>query len=400
MATVDTLKRTQAPIMDAEIIDIPTDSQKERHEDVSKALQIINKDGEVNLTALTDEQRTKYSQLTKNLVLNDVNSIANYGVELQNSMSKYSHDFLSSVRSSQSGEVSTLITSLLSELDGVDLGDFQEQSSFKKFMRKLPILRNLVTSVEKINRKYDTIEKNVDDISRKIATTSLIAQRDNNALQVMFDNNVQYIKNIEDLIIAGKLKAEEVGKKLEYMMSHTDEFQPYEIQDVQKFANNLDKRVHDMITLRYVMVQSLSQIRVVQANNIAIANKAQTIQSTTIPAWRNQLSIAVALNNQNKNIEAHRKISDATNEILLRNAELLRENSVATAKETERSVVDIETLKQTTEKLVQTILDVKQVHEKGIADRRAAEQDILKLGHELEQSMTKIIGSTPQNLLT
>jgi uncharacterized protein YaaN involved in tellurite resistance len=138
------------------------------------------------------------------------------------------------------------------------------------------------------------------------------------------------------------------------------------------------------------MKQSLVQIRTVQRNNISIADKAQSIVATTIPVWRNQLSIAVALNNQKGNIEAHRKVTETTNTILRKNAELLRTNSIETAKENERSVVSIETLRQTTQELLRTVQEVKQIHENATAKRREAEQEMLKLEKELEGNMVAI----------
>ena len=142
-----------------------------------------------------------------------------------------------------------------------------------------------------------------------------------------------------------------------------------------------------MMALRYVIKQSLPQIRTVQYNNIAIADKAQSIISTTIPVWKNQLSIAVALHNQKANIEAHRKITETTNTILKKNAEMLRQNSTDVARENERSVIDIETLRDTTRQLIDTIKEVKQIHEEGAAKRKAAEEEILKIESELDTNM-------------
>ena len=155
-------------------------------------------------------------------------------------------------------------------------------------------------------------------------------------------------------------------------------------------TNNLDRRLTEMLTLRYVIKQSLPQIRTVQYNNLAVADKAQSIIATTIPVWKNQLSIAVALHNQKGNIEAHRRVTDTTNTILKKNAEMLRQNSVEVAKENERSVVSIETLRESTQQLIETIKEVKQIHEEGAAKRREAEAEIMKIESELDNSMTQI----------
>lgn len=369
-----------SPLLDSNVIEIG----EKPNVNIKKEVQLIDESGNVNLACLSEEEKQKYAKLNKSLVVTDINSISNYGSDLQNTMGKYSTDFLTAVRANQSGEIGGLINDLLNELGYIDVDELKEPSLVKKLIRKIPILKNLVTSVDKILNKYDSIAKNVDDIARKITTTRLASLRDNNALQVMFDNNVIYGKQIEDLIVAGKLKLEEVNKTLAHMMENQDQYEPHQIQDVQEFAHNLERRLTDMLTLRYVVKQSLPQIRTVQYNNIAIADKAQSIIATTIPVWKNQLSIAVALNNQKERIEAHRRITDTTNTILRKNAEMLHQNSVDVARENERSVVDIETLRDTTRELIDTIKEVKQIHEE------AAEEEIMKIESELDSSMVNL----------
>lgn len=354
------------------------------------SLKIIEEDGTVNLQVLTEDEKKKYGQLTKNLSVNDINSVSNYGSDLQNAMNRYSNDFLTAVRTHRGGEIGTHIEDLLNELGYIDIDELREPSMFKKIIRNVPILKHFVTSVNKILNKYDTIASNVDKISKKIEATRLTSLRDNNALQVMFDNNIEYGKHIEELIIAGKIKLDEVKNQLSYMMEHTDEFETHQIQDMQEFYHNLERRISDMLTLRYVIKQSLPQIRTVQYNNIAIADKAQSIIATTIPVWKNQLSIAVALNNQKGRIEAHRKITDTTNAILRKNAELLKQNSIDVARENERSVVDVETLRDTTRQLIETIKEVKAIHEEATNKRMEAENEILKIEGELDSAMSSI----------
>lgn len=380
---VKTMTMTESPILDANVIELGD----RPNVDVKREIRVIDDNGNINISAISEEDKKRYSQLTRNLVVTDINSISNYGSDIQNVMGKYSNDFLTAVRTPQSGEIGTLITDLLSELDYIDVDELKEPSALTKVIRKIPILNKLVKSVDKILNKYDSIAENVDTISKKIAVTRLSSLRDNNALQTMFENNIIYGKQIEDLIVAGKIKLDEVNSTLNKMMENQDQYEPHQIQDVQEFAHNLERRLSDMMALRYVIKQSLPQIRTVQYNNIAIADKAQSIISTTIPVWKNQLSIAVALHNQKANIEAHRKITETTNTILKKNAEMLRQNSTDVARENERSVIDIETLRDTTRQLIDTIKEVKQIHEEGAAKRKAAEEEILKIESELDTNM-------------
>ena len=380
---VKTMTMTESPILDANVIELGD----RPNVDVKREIRVIDDNGNINISAISEEDKKRYSQLTRNLVVTDINSISNYGSDIQNVMGKYSNDLLTAVRTPQSGEIGTLITDLLSELSYIDVDELKEPSALTKVIRKIPILNKLVKSVDKILHKYDSIAENVDEISKKIAVTRLSSLRDNNALQTMFENNIIYGKQIEDLIVAGKIKLEEVNSTLNEMMENQDQYEPHQIQDVQEFAHNLERRLSDMMALRYVIKQSLPQIRTVQYNNIAIADKAQSIISTTIPVWKNQLSIAVALHNQKANIEAHRKITETTNTILKKNAEMLRQNSTDVARENERSVIDIETLRDTTRQLIDTIKEVKQIHEDGAAKRKAAEEEILKIESELDTNM-------------
>lgn len=388
---------TQNPILDAEVIEITPKANVEEKVTTSVA-RVLNENGEVNLSALSEADKEKYNKLSKALAVQDINSISNYGCELQSTMTKYSNDFLNAVRQAQGGEIGGLINNLLGELDYIDIDELKEPSTLKKVLRKLPILKHMVSSVDKIFHKYDSIAKNVDTISQKISVTRLSALRDNTALQTMFENNIVYGQQIEDLIIAGKIKLQESQSQLDEMMQHPENYEPHQIQDLQEFIHNLDQRLNDMMTLRYVVRQSLPQIRTVQYNNLQIANKAQSIIATTIPVWKNQLSIAVALNNQKGNIEAHRRVTEATNTILRKNAEMLHQNSTEVARANERSIVDIETLRDTTRQLIDTIKEVKQIHEEGAAKRKAAEAEIMKIEAELESSMTSITTST-HNLL-
>lgn len=371
---------TKTATIDATIVEM-------QEPNVNAQVKVIDNKGEVNTSLLSPEEKQKYSQISSILKIGDINSVANYGTDLTNTMSQFNNDFLKAVRAPQGGEIGTLISDLLGELSYINADELQAPSKVKKIARKLPIVRHLVTSIDKVLKKYDSISENVDEIARKISVTRLATLRDNNHLQVMFDNNIQYGKQIEDLIIAAKLKLDEINAQLQEMQANVDLYEAHEIQDVQEFAHTLEKRVHELMTLRFIIKQSLPQIRTVQYNNVAIADKANSIITTTIPVWKNQLSIAVALQNQQSNIEAQRKITETTNTILKKNSELLYKNSVDVARETERGVVEIETLRETTSKLIETINEVKKIHEEGAMKRKQAEEEILKIESTLETSM-------------
>ncbi|MBC6110781.1 toxic anion resistance protein [Pedobacter fastidiosus] len=349
----------------------------------------LDKDGNVNLENITTEETAKYKELGKSLEPSDVNSILNYGSDAQNSMEKYSNEFLSSVRTYNSGEVGGLINELLTELNYIDVSEL-EQSGFKSFISRIPFLKNLVVDVKKLFQKYDVVVNNIDKITNKIKAGRLNSIKDNSSLQTMFDSNVSYIHQMEDLIISGQLKYNELNIKLAEMEGRPADYEDYEIADLRDFISRLDKRLADMKIVRFIMLQSLAQIRVVQNNNTSIAEKAQSIVSTTIPVWKNQLTIAVALQRQKANVEMQKKISDTTNTILQKNAEMLKQNSIDVAKENEKTVVSLETLKMTTSSLIETLNEVKQIHEAGAQSRRVLDGELKTLEAELKKNVTRV----------
>ncbi len=349
----------------------------------------LDKEGNVDLSKITPEDEQKLSEISKTIDPKDVNSILNYGVEVQSSMEKYSNAFLTSVRTYNSGEVGGLITDLLSELNYIDVDEL-EQSGFKQILSKIPFLKRIVVDTEKLFQKYDTVVNNIDKITNKIKVGRVNSIKDNSSLQTMFDSNVSYIKQMEELIISGQLKYNELSEKLAQMDANPADYQDYEIADLRDFVNRLDKRMADLKVVRFIMMQSLAQIRVVQNNNTSIAEKAQSIISTTIPVWKNQLTIAVALNRQKQHVEIQKKISDTTNTILQKNAELLKQNSIDVARENEKTVVSIDTLKRTTQSLIETLTEVKRIHDEGNQNRKALNTELQSLETELKKNVTSI----------
>ena len=350
----------------------------------------VDKQGNVNLDAIPTQDLQKYGEMGKDINPADVNSILNYGVEVQNSMEKYSNNFLTSVRTYNSGEVGGLINELLTELNYIDVDELN-QNAFTSFISHIPFMKKLVVDTKKLFQKYDTVVNNIDKITNKIKAGRVNSLKDNSSLQTMFDSNVTYIKQMEDLIIAGQLKYNELNEKLAVMDGNPTAYQDYEIADLRDFVNRLDKRLADLKVVRFIMLQSLAQIRVVQNNNTTIAEKAQSIVSTTIPVWKNQLTIAVALNRQKENVEMQKKISDTTNTILQKNAEMLKQNSIDVARENEKTVVSLDTLKKTTSSLIETLTEVKRIHDEGTANRRTLNTELQNLETELKKTVTSVL---------
>ena len=355
----------------------------------------VEDNGEINTSLIPKERRGYYKEIAKNLNEKDLTSIASYGSDLQRAMDTYSSDFLKqSFNSSTSVESAKLISNLLGELQEVDIADMEAPSAIKRILRRIPLLKKLVVSVEQIKAKYDTIEKNIDGIVKKLEATRQIAIRDNNLLQRQFENNCDYVDQLEDLILAGKMKSEELEETINNMKGNPSEYEEYQITDIEEYKNSLDKRLSDLIMLRYAFKQSLTQIRIIQRTNIMDANNTESQIAMTIPLWKNQLSLAVALYNQKQSIEVKDKVTNTTNEILKKNAEMMKTQAIEVAKQNQRTVIDVETLRKTTTELIATVEGVQRAQKEGAEKRAAAEAEIIKLEKQMSVAAIGVADST------
>ncbi len=347
---------------------------------------LVDREGNVNLTQLQSEERQKYEVLANSIDEANPGSIVNFGAELQKTLTNQSDSFLGNVRRSNSGEVGGLINDLLVELNYVDVDELNG-NKVKSFLSKLPFMKKVMTQVENLFAKYDKIINNIEQISYKVNAGIITSTKDNAVLQTIFESNVNSIKQIEELVIAGNIRMERAAAELAQMEAAPQNFQDYQIADKRDFIARLDRRMADLKVVRVIMMQSLPQIRLVQNNNVSIAEKAQTILTTTLPVWKNQLSLAVAMYRQQQNIEIQQKVSSTTEEILRKNAERLGQNSVNVAKANEQTIVSVETLKETTSMLINTLNEVKQIQKQGADNRRKLDQELQTLEHELKANV-------------
>lgn len=361
----------------------------------STSLKRVDESGEINTSNLTPARKAYYKEIASVLNEKEMSTITSYGSDLQRAMSSYSSDFLKQSFDSKAGiESAQLISNLLGELHEVDINDLEAPNAVKRFLRRIPGLKKLVVSVEQIKAKYNTIEKNIDGIVKKLEATRQIAIRDNNLLQKQFENNCDYVDQLEDLIVAGKMKSEELGTLIDDMKSRSNEYEEYQISDIEEYKNALDKRLTDLIALRYAFKQSLTQIRIIQRTNIMHANNTESQIAMTIPLWKNQLSLAVALYDQKQAIEIGTKVTDTTNELFRKNAEMMKVQAIEVAKQSQRMVLDVETLRKSTQELVATVEGVQKAQKEGAEKRAAAEAEIAKLEKEMHMKAIGVAEST------
>lgn len=347
---------------------------------------LVDREGNVSLSQIQPEERQKYELLANSIDEANPGSIVNFGAELQKTLSNQSDSFLGNVRRSNSGEVGVLINDLLVELNYVDVEELNG-NKVKSFLSKLPFMKKIMTQVENLFTKYDKIINNIEQISYKVNAGIITSTKDNAVLQTIFESNVNSIKQIEELVIAGNVRMERAAGELALMEASPESYQDYQIADKRDFIARLDRRMADLKVVRVIMMQSLPQIRLVQNNNVSIAEKAQTILTTTLPVWKNQLSLAVAMYRQQQNIEIQQKVSSTTEAILKKNAERLGQNSVNVARANEQTIVSVETLRETTSMLINTLNEVKQIQKQGADNRRKLDQDLQTLEHELKANV-------------
>lgn len=355
----------------------------------------IGNDGTINTTNMTPAQRKRYTEIAKVLNEKDLTSVTSYGSDLQRAMDTYSSDFLKQTFNRDANiESAELIANLLGELHEVDIDDLEAPGPVKRFLRKIPGVRKLVTSVAQIKAKYDTIEKNIEGILEKLEAGRQIAIRDNNLLEKQFENNCDYVDQLEELIIAGKIKSEELEELLSKMKGNPEDYETYQISDIEEYKNSLDKRIHDLTILRFAFKESLTQIRIIQRTNLMSANNTEAQIALTVPLWKNQLSLAVALYNQKNVIDMSGKVADATNEIIAKNASMLKEQAIQVAEQNQRSVIDIETLRKSTADILATVEGVQKANKIGAEKRANAEAELKKLEATMSQTAIGVAEST------
>ena len=370
----------------------------------STAIATFNEQGQVEsltqsqynydqrIAAMSTDDKSKYLAMTEKLDRHDMTTVTSYGRELSTVISKNGDNLLNSVRGDNSNAVVQLTNELLGQLNLIDIDEINTNTKWKRFWRNFPIVGKMMTSVETIMTKYDTIKDNVMKIGDKIEEARTVALRDNSTLNIIFDANVSYIEQIRELILAAKLRESAVMEELENMKAHANEYEIYEVNDTQNFLSQIQKKIVDMETTEYVLTQNLLQIRATQQNNIAIADKSDNIVNNVLPLWKNQLSISVIMNNQKNSIDAQQKIADTTNKILRENAKALKMNSINVARASEETVIKLDTLKDTTQELIETINEVKNIHDKGAAERKEYESHLRDFARQLELSLTDTNG--------
>ena len=335
---------------------------------------------------LTEEEKQMVAAFAAKIDVENTAQILQYGAGTQKKMADFSDAALANVRTQDLGEVGDLIVDVVGELKGFNTEEKKGLMGF--FKKKTDQLANMKS-------KYALAEANVEKISDALQQHQVRLLKDSAVLDKMYQQNLAYFKELTMYILAGKQKLEEVraGKLAELeqkakLSGLAEDAQ--EARDLADKCNRFEKKIHDLELTRAISIQTAPQIRMIQNNDTMMVEKIQTTMMNTIPLWKNQMVLALGIAHSTEAAQAQRQVNDITNALLKQNAEKLHLASVETAKEAERGIVDIETLKQTNAQLITTLDDVMKIQSEGRAKRLAAEAEMLRMENELKGKLLQI----------
>ena len=339
-----------------------------------------------NEPVLTPQEQQMVNDFAAKIDVENTAQIMQFGAGTQKKMAEFSDAALENVRTQDLGEVGDLIVNVVGELKGFDMPEAKGLMGF--FKKKAGELENM-------KNRFAKAEANVATISNALQDHQVRLLKDSAVLDKMYDQNLAYFKELSMYILAGKQKLEEVrtGKLAQLQQTAQMTGLAEDAQAARDLADKCDrfeKKIHDLMLTREISIQTAPQIRMIQNNDNVMVEKIQTTLMNTIPLWKNQMVLALGIAHSTEAAAAQRQVTDVTNALLRQNAEKLHLASVETAKEAERGIVDIETLKQTNAKLIQTLDDVMKIQAEGRTQRLAAEQEMLRMENDLKMKLLQI----------
>ncbi|MCD8254266.1 MAG: toxic anion resistance protein [Oscillospiraceae bacterium] len=342
------------------------------------------------LDKLSEAEQAAVREFAKQIDITNANQVLSYGAAAQTNISNFSGSALDAVRSKDLGEVGNMLSGLVVELQGMNFPE-EEKKGFKGLFKRAD--NNIAT----LKAQYNKAEANVDKITEELEKHERVLLKDISMLDKMYEMNQGYFKELTMYILAGKLKCEELrAKDLPELQRKAEQSGlPEDAQAANDFANMIgrfEKRLHDLELTRVISLQMAPQIRLIQNNDTLMAEKIQTSIVNTIPLWKSQMVMALSMEHSRQAMAAQREVSDVTNQLLRKNAEALHQGSVDVARESERGVVELETLQHTNQELINTLEEVRQIQEDGRKRRAEAEVELGRIEGELKQKLLEING--------
>ena len=350
----------------------------------------------LNYDNLTEEEKKAIDEFTAKIDVNDATQILQFGAAAQDKVAAFSDTILQNVKTKDLGDVGDLLANLVSEIKTFDKEVAGQKVGF--FER---LFGGAKKEVYRIQARYSKIETNIGSIQQGLEKDKIQMLKDINIFDAMYEKNLDYFKEVSLYIIAGerkikelrevtlpelKKKAEETGEQLDIQ----------KVQDMEQLINRFEKKIYDLKTTRIISIQMAPQIRLLQNNEAELVEKIQSSITNTIPLWKNQMVLALGISNAKKALQSQQEVSKLTNEMLVKNSETLKQGSIEIAKESEKAIVDIETVKKTNADLIETIDSVIKIHEEGRVKRQAAEVELENIEKELKAKLLEINVKKPE----
>ena len=344
----------------------------------------------LNYELLTEEEKQAIAEFNAKVNLEDAAQVLQYGAKAQTKISQFSDSVLDGVQTRQTGEVVDLLADLVGQIKSFDatIGGEKPKGLARLFYNAKKELDSFVAKYKKIESNIDTIEKNLEN--HRITMLKDIAIFD-----TMYEKNLQYFKEISLYIIAGELKLKELREtKLPELQAKAresgEQLDAQKVQDLENAINRFVKKLYDLKTTRIISIQMAPQIRLLQNNEAELVEKIQGSLINTIPLWKNQMVLALGINDAKQALQSQKAVTDLTNDMLKQNSEVLKQGSIEIAKESERAIVDVETLQKTNKDIIDTLDEVIKIHEEGREKRAAAEIELQNIEKELKEKMIEI----------
>ncbi len=375
----------EAPALTFEpVVDIKPQTPAETSE--SRALNAADS-GEDMTVRLTPEEQKMVDDFAAQIDITNTQQVLQYGAGCQKKIADFSETALGNVRTKDMGEVGEMLTRVVSELRSIEDED-ENKGFFGMFKKKANQLADM-------KAKYDKAEVNVNKISSALETHQVTLLKDVAMLDKMYELNLNYFKELSMYILAGKKKLKEAQEvQLPALVAKAEQSSlPEDTQSARDYAemcNRFEKKIHDLELTRTVSLQMAPQIRLIQNNDTVMSDKIQSTLVNTIPLWKSQMVIAIGLDHSTDAARAQREVSDMTNELLKKNAENLKVATLETARESERGIVDIETLKTTNQTLISTLDEVLKIQQEGREKRRNAEVELQKLESDMRNKLLEL----------
>lgn len=336
---------------------------------------------------LSPEQKARVEEVKNSIDLMDSQAALQYGVGAQRNISSFSDNILTQVRSKDSGYVGELMSDLVLKVKEVDVDGLDEG-----FLDKLPFLKNASRAVKKFMQRYEKLEAQIDRIEQQLDQARMQMLKDITMFDGLYEKNLEYFRELQIYIAAGEEKLQELQETtLPQLRAEAaakgDAMSAQVVWDFEDTVNRFEKKIHDLKLSKTVAIQTAPQIRLIQNNDKMLVDKIQTAILSTIPLWKSQIVIALGLHRQESVLKMQRSVSDATNTLLTKNAELLRQNSTEVAKESERGIVDLETLKKVNADLISTIEETIKIQQEGRIARQNAEAELAGIEEQLKQTL-------------